>query len=180
MRRLHGLGGGFLREVAAAALISAFLPAFPAAQAEEGTGDTRGTLQWEGRERSYLMHVPAVAGNEPRPLVIALHGAGQDAAAFAAESHFANEAEANRVIVVFPDGTGTSPGKRSWNAHFCCGPAITQQVDDIGFIGALIDRIAAQLPIDQAVAEKLARVEGSAAAARSLPQMFDLSERRRA
>ena len=35
------------------------------------------------------------------------------------------------------------------------------------------------LPLEQAVSEKLARVEGSAVAARSLPRMFDLSDRRR-
>jgi DNA-binding HxlR family transcriptional regulator len=43
----------------------------------------------------------------------------------------------------------------------------------------LLRILSAQLPLEQAVAEKLAHVEGSAAAARSLPQMFDLSERRR-
>jgi hypothetical protein len=40
--------------------------------------------------------------------------------------------------------------------------------------------LSTQLPLEQAVSEKLARVEGSAVAARSLPRMFDLSDRRRA
>jgi DNA-binding HxlR family transcriptional regulator/putative sterol carrier protein len=44
----------------------------------------------------------------------------------------------------------------------------------------LLRILSTQLPLAQAVSEKLARVEGSVVAARSLPQMFDLSDRRRA
>jgi polyhydroxybutyrate depolymerase len=84
------------------------------------------------------------------PLVIALHGAGQDAAAFAEETGFAAAAAARRMMVVFPDGSGTEPGKLSWNAHFCCGVAAADQVDDIAFVGSLIDRIAATHPVDRA------------------------------
>jgi hypothetical protein len=40
--------------------------------------------------------------------------------------------------------------------------------------------LSTQLPLERAMSEKLARVEGSAVAARSLPRMFDLSDRRRA
>jgi DNA-binding HxlR family transcriptional regulator len=43
----------------------------------------------------------------------------------------------------------------------------------------LLRILSTQLPLEQAVSEKLARVEGSAVAARSLPRMFDLSDRRR-
>jgi hypothetical protein len=40
--------------------------------------------------------------------------------------------------------------------------------------------LSTQLPLEQAVSKKLARVEGSVVAARSLPRMFDLSDQRRA
>ena len=43
----------------------------------------------------------------------------------------------------------------------------------------LLRILSTQLPLEQAVAEKLARVEGSVVAARSLPRMFDLGDRRR-
>jgi DNA-binding HxlR family transcriptional regulator len=43
----------------------------------------------------------------------------------------------------------------------------------------LLRILSTELPIEQAVSQKLARVEGSAVAARSLPRMFDLSDRRR-
>ena len=45
---------------------------------------------------------------------------------------------------------------------------------------ALLRILSTQLPLEQAVSEKLARIEGSVAAARSLPRLFDLSDRQRA
>jgi DNA-binding HxlR family transcriptional regulator len=42
----------------------------------------------------------------------------------------------------------------------------------------LLRILSTQLPLEQAVSQKLARVEGSVAAARNLPRMFDLSDRR--
>jgi DNA-binding HxlR family transcriptional regulator len=44
----------------------------------------------------------------------------------------------------------------------------------------LLRILSTQLPLERAVSQKLARFEGSTAAARSLPRMFDLSDRRRA
>jgi polyhydroxybutyrate depolymerase len=135
-----------MRRCGAAVLVLAALLGVRAAHADDG-GD-RFTLSWDGRERSYLLYAPPNAGGE-LPLVVALHGASQDGAAFAEETQFAAVAAAMRMAVVFPDGSGTEPGKLSWNAHFCCGVGAAEQVDDIGFIGALIDRIAATLPIDR-------------------------------
>lgn len=112
-------------------------------------GEQRATLAWDGHERGYLLFVPPAAGAAKLPLVIALHGAGQDAAAFAEETQFAAAAAGRHMLVVFPDGTGSEPGRLSWNAHFCCGIGAAEQVDDIGFIGALIDQIAAQHPVDR-------------------------------
>ncbi len=118
------------------------------ARAEELSGDHADRLQWDGRERSFLLHVPAKT-NGAMPLVIVLHGAGSNAAAFAEETKFAGEATRRGMLAVFPDGTETEPGKRSWNAHFCCGAGAKEKVDDIGFIAALIDHLAEQVPLDR-------------------------------
>ncbi|GEP60129.1 hypothetical protein [Reyranella soli] len=40
--------------------------------------------------------------------------------------------------------------------------------------------LSTDLPLEQAVSEKLVRIEGSIVAARGLLRMFDLSDRRRA
>src|SRR5579885_572752 len=105
-----------------------------------------GTLQWQGQERSYLLEAPADTGDAPLPLVLAFHGAGGNAADFAAETHLAAAATAHGMLVAFGDGTERAPGKRVWNARFCCGGDAVKAVDDVGFAGALIDAIARHHP----------------------------------
>jgi polyhydroxybutyrate depolymerase len=146
---LPGNGSG---RVAAASRLAWLAATFLAVLATtEAAVAQRATLAWEGRERGYLLFAPPTADDTAKlPLVIALHGAGQDAAAFAAETRFAAAAAARRMLVVFPDGSGVEPGNLSWNAHFCCGVGLAEGIDDIGFIGALIERIAAQRAIDRA------------------------------
>jgi DNA-binding HxlR family transcriptional regulator len=66
------------------------------------------------------------------------------------------------------------------------GPQGTTLGRDDGPAGATVESrfdtllriLSTRLPLDQAVAEKLARVEGSMAVARSLPRLFDLADRR--
>src|SRR5437773_1561304 len=36
-----------------------------------------------------------------------------------------------------------------WNAGTCCGAAARENVDDVGFLKAVIDRVSKQLPVDQ-------------------------------
>ena len=67
-----------------------------------------------------------------------------------------------------PQGTTLSRGEGSASA------TIETRFD------TLLRILSTQLPLAQAVTEKLARVEGSIVAARSLPRMFDLSDQRRA
>jgi polyhydroxybutyrate depolymerase len=130
-----------------AALLAASLLLVSAFASIALAGDRRETMLWEGRERSYLLHVPE-GGGAALPLVIVLHGAGGNAAAFAEETQFTAAAEPRHDLVVFPDGIGNEPGKLSWNAHICCGAALAQKSDDLGFILALIDHISGELPVD--------------------------------
>lgn len=108
----------------------------------------------DGRTRRYRLYVPGSLGSgTPVPLLVALHGGLGTSSQFAANSGFDELAEANRFVVVYPDGIGNQPdgsGFQTWNGGFCCGPAVTQQVDDVGFVGRLITTVAAQWPIDPA------------------------------
>jgi polyhydroxybutyrate depolymerase len=125
------------------------LSAGVAARADEDSSDRHGTLSWAGRERSYTVHVPPGGPSGLMPLVVVLHGAGGSGTKFAEETHFAAAADKRHMIVVFPDGIGTEPGKLTWDAHFCCGLAVTEHSDDVGFIMALIDHLSRTLPIDR-------------------------------
>lgn len=80
-------------------------------------GDHTRTLTVDGRERSYLVHIPErYDGKTPTPVVIALHGAVMNGSMMAAFSGLNTKADQAGFIVVYPDGTGPwascSPGMR--------------------------------------------------------------------
>ncbi len=106
----------------------------------------------DGRVRTYRLYVPASAASGARlPLLVALHGGLGWGAQFAANSGFDGLAEANRFIVAYPDGTNNRPGDTrllTWNGGICCRPASEQQVDDVGFLRLLIDRLETEQPVD--------------------------------
>ena len=67
-----------MRSFGAVALVLSALLGARAAHADDG--GQRFTLSWDGHARSYLLYAPPNAGGK-LPLVVALHGASQDAAA---------------------------------------------------------------------------------------------------
>jgi polyhydroxybutyrate depolymerase len=129
-------------------MVLAIVAAAGSAKAGEGDYQTH-ELRWQSAPRSYLLHVPPNPSGRALPLVIALHGAGDNAAHFAAETAFAAPSDAEDMMVAFPDGTVNAQGGRSFNARFCCGEAVTRQVDDVGFVGAVIDDVAQHYPLDR-------------------------------
>ena len=123
--------------------IAALCACPPLARADEGVVKT---LDWQGAQRSYVLYAPETGAIQPLPLVLAFHGAGGNAREFAAETKLALPALERGMMVVFADGTERAPGRRVWNAHFCCGAA---QADDIGFVGAMIDQVAKDRLLDR-------------------------------
>src|SRR5690348_6350105 len=122
--------------------------------ADARAADVEYKLIFGGRERSYSLHVPPEAvGKRDLPLVVVLHGGGGSGAAAAKQSGFDAEADRQGFVVAYPDGTrriaAGRPGFYTWNAGDCCGPAMEQHVDDVGFIRAMVAAIAAVQPIDK-------------------------------
>ncbi len=108
------------------------------------------TFVYAGRERLYSVHLPAQYKDyEPAALVVVLHGGGGDAGTAEEMTGFSSLADQEGFIVVYPYGTGMFPRKLlTWNAGNCCGYAMDQDIDDTGFIAALIDRLKADLAVD--------------------------------
>ena len=109
----------------------------------------------DGRDRTYHLYVPSTvvpgARSGPKvPLLVAMHGGLGWGVQFERTSGFNGIAEANGFVVVYPDGIGVGPssGNRTWNSGACCGAAQREQVDDVGFVRALVDRLRSQYPID--------------------------------
>lgn len=105
----------------------------------------------DGRTRTYRLYRPSKPSADAT-LVLALHGGTGNGDQFAQTSGYEGLAEANGFIVAFPDGTPTVLGPRNlvWNAGGCCAAAVIQAVDDVGFLNALVDKLAASDGIDPA------------------------------
>jgi len=113
----------------------------PAIQAPSGRSTH--TLEHDGVARTYLLYVPASPPRGPVPLVVALHGGFGTGASALRQGGWEAAADRHGFVVVAPDGL-----TRSWNAGFCCGPAMRNDVDDVGFVLAVLDDVEATLRID--------------------------------
>jgi len=111
------------------------------------TGTFQASLDFGGRVRAYLLHVPSgYDAKTPLPLVLVLHGATQSPDSAEEMSSMSAKADKEHFMVAYPRGTGQLP---TWNAGNCCGYALQDQVDDIGFFRALLDKIGQDYPIDR-------------------------------
>src|SRR5438046_485611 len=115
-------------------------------------GDYRFSFVHDGLKREYLVHVPkSYRPGHSTPMLIALHGGGGDADYQADDSKYRliTKSEQAGFIAVFPNGYSRFGGiLATWNAGGCCGKAQENDVDDVGFIRAVIDRVERQASID--------------------------------
>jgi polyhydroxybutyrate depolymerase len=113
-------------------------------------GDHEFTLLHERLRRSYLVHVPPAAGPaRPRPVVINFHGGGGNARVQKAYTRMDDAADREGFIAVYPNGTGGLGGRLlTWNAGTCCGVAAASQVDDVGFVLAVLDDLGRRVTFD--------------------------------
>jgi polyhydroxybutyrate depolymerase len=107
------------------------------------------SILYNNEKRTFLLHLPkGYERSYPAPLVIVLHGGGGNSKNIEKVSKFSDKADKEGFIVVYPDGTGNIPNIFTWNGGFCCGYALENKVDDVGFIMALIDSFENQYNID--------------------------------
>lgn len=112
-------------------------------------GDHQFGILFGGRTRSYLVHVP-LTSRGALPVVLAFHGGGGNARQFQESAGLDRVADREGFLVVYPNGTGPLSGHLlTWNAGSCCGSAARDQVDDVGFVRALLADLAQRTPIDR-------------------------------
>ena len=113
-------------------------------------GAHRFPVEAGGRERRYLVHVPPAAAGAPA-VVLNFHGGGGEARSHQKYVRMDVLADREGFIVVYPFGTGRLKDKLlTWNAGTCCGSAARDKVDDVAFVRALLDDLAARTTYDRA------------------------------
>ena len=106
-------------------------------------------MGFNGVRRSYLVHVPSGYGPEkPLPLVVVIHGAFDTAKGIEKFSGFSMLADRENFVVLYPNGMGLFGYLQHWNAGHCCGKAVNDNWDDVGFVAATIEDVQARLKID--------------------------------
>jgi polyhydroxybutyrate depolymerase len=132
----------------AALLASAARAASPAAATQPLTaGDHLRRLAVDGRQRSYLVHIPRkYDARRASPVVLAFHGAWTNGAVMALFSGLSEKSEEAGFIVAYPNGTGSGEAVLFLNAW--ADPRPGGPADDVKFTSAVIDDLAAQLNVD--------------------------------
>ncbi len=122
-------------------LLLLFLSTTTIIQAQSGD-PVEQTWLFDGRVRSYELHDPEGL-SAPAPLVIALHGRGDDGLGMEALTHFDELADREGFMVAYPDGL-----KNEWNfVRGVHGYDMSQ--DDTAFLVALIDHIGEDHAVDK-------------------------------
>ena len=119
---------------------------------DNGQAPEKQHMNYNGDERTYYVYVPVRVKPQSGkvPMVMMLHGGGGDGRSAIKMSDFFAKADMEGFIVVYPEGSGRRARSKlkTWNAKHCCGPAMENNVDDVGFFSALIDKLVTEYPVD--------------------------------
>jgi len=126
--------------------------------APPGPGDHALTLQVGSLERHYLLHVPPQCdGRRPVPVVIMFHGGGGTGSGAMRESGWADKADQEGFLAVFPEAMPPDPTKPArfrtngqvWNDGSGRFHAGEKNIPDVAFIDAMLDDLIARCNVDR-------------------------------
>lgn len=113
-------------------------------------GDHSRSLEVDGVDRSYLVHVPPQYGpTTAMPVVLAFHGGGANAENMVVFSGLNEKADQAGFIVVYPEGSGRLQRMLTFNAGNCCGHAAARSIDDVAFTRLVLDDLERIATIDR-------------------------------
>jgi polyhydroxybutyrate depolymerase len=110
-----------------------------------GTTTTTVTLDVSGLSREYQVIRPVQPVADRIPALVVLHGVSATIDYEEQRDGLVPVAAEGQAVLVYPAGYG-----QSWNAGVCCDPAMSANVDDVGFIDQVIQQIAADPQVDRA------------------------------
>ena len=112
------------------------------------TNDNAQTLEHDGLTREYIVYLPSTYdGSSALPVVLNFHGFGGLASDYITEADMRPQADSDTFLLIYPQGACLD-GFSHWNASLPGGDN-KSDVDDLGFIGALIDQLTSDYNIDE-------------------------------
>lgn len=104
------------------------------------------SIQYGGVTREYMLYIPAAysASGNKVPLVFNFHGYTSRNLDQLFYSNFTSIADTANFIMCLPNGTFDQAGNRFWNVGF-----FNSNVDDVGFVTALLDTLYQKYNIDK-------------------------------
>lgn len=101
-------------------------------------------LEHDGVKREYLVHIPTnYDPAKATPVVLVLHGATMDGKLMTHFTGFHETGEKHGFISVFPSGRFFT-----WNAGAFPGSLVGKKVDDVAFLGKVLDEVGKSFNVD--------------------------------
>ena len=113
-------------------------------------GDHTRTLRVGELERRYRVYIPKkYDASNAAPVVVVYHGGGGNPESMIRLTGMNAKADEAGFLVVYPFGTGKLANTLlTFNGGECCGYAMENKVDDVGFTRELLDDLARVANVD--------------------------------
>jgi polyhydroxybutyrate depolymerase len=106
-------------------------------------------MTYNGLQRGYRLHIPpGYTRRSPAPLVVVVHGAFSNAAQMSERTGWDRLSDEVGFVVAYPEGGGLLGYLQHWNAGYCCGAAMAQEVRDDDLVALVINDVKRILSID--------------------------------
>jgi polyhydroxybutyrate depolymerase len=124
--------------------------AFTSGDGKLTAGDHTRTVRVGDLERRYRIYIPkSYDATIPTPVVVVYHGGGGNPESMIRLTGMNVKADEAGFIVVYPYGTGKlSNTLLTFNGGECCGYAMQNKIDDVGFTRELLDDLAKVANVD--------------------------------
>ena len=128
-----------------------------------------------GGDRPTTLQVPASYDpDRSYPLLLLLHGWGGTSLLNQVYLGYTNAADTRDILIAAPDGMVDQDGKPFWNASDVCCDVYQTGVDDVAYLGGLVEDIQAAYSVDPARTYVLGHSNGGFMAYRLACERADL------
>jgi polyhydroxybutyrate depolymerase len=124
--------------------------AFASGDGKLTAGDHTRTVRVGDLERRYRIYIPkSYDATKPTPVVLVYHGGGGNPESMIRLTGMNAKADEAGFLVVYPFGTGKLTNTLlTFNGGECCGYAMQNKIDDVGFTRELLDDLAKVANVD--------------------------------